>query len=96
MDFLVTALMGFICKNKDLSKEDYKIYQYGLQACLEMMFCFFSVFCYSAQNENAKRMYTVLWHFHFYEIVYWWNTYEKLLALFYYFMWCFYICTLFD
>lgn len=38
MDFLVTALMGFICKNKDLSKEDYKIYQYGLQACLEMMF----------------------------------------------------------
>ena len=55
MDFLVTALMGFICKNKDLSKEDYKIYQYGLQACLEMMFCFLVCFVIALKMKMLKE-----------------------------------------
>lgn len=55
MDFLVTALMGFICKDNDLSKDDYKIYQYGLQACLEIMFCLLVCIVIAIKMEMLKE-----------------------------------------
>lgn len=39
MNFLVAVLVDFICKDNNLTDEDYKIYQYGLRAGLEMACC---------------------------------------------------------
>lgn len=55
MDFLVATLMRFICKDNDLSIDDYKIYQYGLQSCLEMAFCLLICFVIAIKMEMLKE-----------------------------------------
>lgn len=55
MDFLVATLMRFICKDNDFSIDDYKIYQYGLQSCLEMVFCLLICFVIAIKMEMLKE-----------------------------------------
>lgn len=55
MKRITAVLLEFICQGNNVNDESYKIYQYGLQAGLEMLSCFLCCFFIALKLEMPKE-----------------------------------------